>query len=203
MRAHSTHAVSLASSPLLLLLLRSGCLALHGSIDWLVELRRSTGVSERGRRLRVAHGHAPHGTNYNITLLTSLTHPSGYVVSNPRTATNTALDFLSFLVDLVQAGHLVSGDVLVCDNASIHFAAEIQAPLELLLAVTGIRLLFTPTYSPELNPCELVFAHIKNHIYAHRSPNNHLLVDIALASASISWWNILAYYSKCILHFDE
>ena len=82
-------------------------------VGWLVALRRSTGVSERGRRLRVARGHAPHGTNYTITVLTSLTHPSGYVVSNPRTATNTALDFLSFLVDLVQAGHLVGGDVLV------------------------------------------------------------------------------------------
>ena len=55
-----------------------------------VVLRRSTGVSERGRRLRVARGHAPHGTNYTITVLTSLTHPSGYVISNPRTATNTA-----------------------------------------------------------------------------------------------------------------
>jgi len=168
-----------------------------------VVLRRSTGVSERGRRLRVARGHAPHGTNYTITVLTSLTHPSGYVISNPRTATNTAVDFLSFLVDLVQAGHLVASDVLVCDNASIHFAVEIQAPLELLLAATGIRLLFMPTYSPELNPCELVFAQIKNHLRSHRSSNNHLLVDVAIACTSISWWNILAYYNKCIMHFDQ
>jgi len=92
--------------------------------------------------------------------------------------------------------------VLVCDNASIHFAAEIQAPLELLLAVTGIRLLFMPTYSPELNPCELVFAQIKNHVRSHRS-NYHMLVDVAVACSSISWLNILAFYQNVIIIFDE
>jgi transposase len=149
----------------------------------------------------VARGHAPHGTNYTITVLTTLSHPSGFVISNPRTATNTAIDFLAFLVQLVVDGHLTAGDVLICDNASIHFAAEIQAPLQLLLTATGIRLLFMPTYSPELNPCELVFAQIKNHLRHHRS-HNHLLVDVAVACASISWFNILAYYNKCIYHFD-
>jgi transposase len=97
-----------------------------------------------------------------------------------NSATNTAIDFLAFVID----GHLSAGDVLICDNASIHFAADIQAPRQLLLTAIGIRLLFMPTYSPESNPyaCELVFAQIKNHLRHHLSlhvlAHHDLVVDV-------------------------
>ena len=133
--------------------------------------------------------------------MTSLTSPGGFVLSAPRTATNTAVDFLIFVVEQVAAGHLVAGDVLICDNAAIHFADEIQGPLELILQLAGVRLLFLPTYSPELNPCELIFGQIKNHIRVHRS-DKHLLLDVVSAAASVSLSDVHAYYRKCILYFD-
>ena len=154
----------------------------------------------RGRRLRVARDHLPHGTSYSITLMTSLSHPHGIVCSTPRVATNTALTFLEFIAQLVANQHLVAGDILVLDNAKIHYAEDIQIPLDLLLQATGVRLIFMPTYSPELSPCELVFAQVKNCLRNERM-QRHLLLDIAAACATVGWLNVFAYYRRCIFNF--
>jgi transposase len=135
-------------------------------------------------------------------VLTSLSLPHGLVCSTPRTSTNTALDFLQFVSELVANKHLVAGDILVCDNASIHYGDEIQIPLDFLLQSTGVRLLFMPTYSPELSPCELVFAQVKRHI-RHNRQSRHLLLDVVDACASVSWLNVFSYYRKCILNFHQ
>jgi transposase len=55
---------------------------------------------------------------------------------------------------------LVAGDLLVADNAAIHKSREIIPTLRVALATAGVRMVFLPTYSPELNPCELVFAQV-------------------------------------------
>lgn len=52
------------------------------------------------------------------------------------------------------------GDTLVVDNARIHKARDIVPTLRAALAAAGVRMLFLPTYSPELNPCELIFAQV-------------------------------------------
>jgi len=137
-----------------------------------------------------------------MTVLTSLSHPNGFVCSTPRVATNTAIDFFLFVTQLVKNQDLVAGDVLVLDNAAIQYSDEIRAPLDALLQLTGVRLLFMPTYSPELSPCELVFAQIKRHVRTNRS-TRHLLLDVAAAAASVSWLNVFAYYRKCIHNFDQ
>ena len=61
-----------------------------------------------------------------------------------------------------------------------------------------IRMLFLPTYSPELNPCELVFSQVKRYIRAHRNSDEPLLVDLVMALASVSTQNVLGYYDHCI-----
>lgn len=160
------------------------------------------GISEIGRAVRVARGSLHAGDSYSITVLTSLRHPNGFIVSNPRRASNNAVDFLLYLVDLVAEGHLVAGDVLVLDNAAIHFADEIQAPVRYLMTSIGARLLFMPTYSPELNPCEYIFAQLKSWVREHRS-HQPLLVDIGMACHTVSWRNVFSYYDKCIHRFHE
>jgi transposase len=159
-------------------------------------------MSESGRAVRVARGSLHDGDSYSITVLTSLTHPNGFIVSNPRRSSNTAIDFFLYMVDLVQEGHLVAGDVLVLDNAAIHFADDIQAPLRNLLTAVGARLLFMPTYSPELNPCEYIFAQLKSWLREQRS-RQPLLVDIGMACHAVSWHNVFSYYDKCIHRFHE
>jgi len=66
-----------------------------------------------------------------------------------------------------------------------------------LLEEQNIALLFLPKYSPELNPCELVFAQMKSYIRGHRSPS-YSLVDLMLhALIRIPYKSLIKYYERC------
>ena len=77
--------------------------------------------------------------------------------------------------------------VLVIDNASIHKVAGIREMVE----GRGARLLYLPSYSPDLNPIELAFSSIKARLRANRDQ-----MDDDLAGAG-AMYNILwqAIYS--------
>lgn len=62
-----------------------------------------------------------------------LTLPTGFYVSQPREASNTAFDFLAFVVELIAQGVLSPGDVFVCDNASVHWSEEIAELMDDIL----------------------------------------------------------------------
>ena len=47
------------------------------------------------------------------------------------------------------------------DNAAIYFARDIRETLVGMASVCRVHIMFLPTYSPELNPCELVFQWVK------------------------------------------
>ena len=68
-------------------------------------------------------------------------------------------DFVAFLTDMAnQNPALLSGEAtLVMDNARIHHAVNVIQFLE----EKGIRYIFLPPYSPELNPIELLFGTVK------------------------------------------
>jgi hypothetical protein len=74
-----------------------------------------------------------------------------------------------------KSGSLKRGDCLVMDNASIHDAIDtsdlitelfnIHGTLTKLspnIYILGVSIQYLPAYSPELNPCGLVFAVVKN-----------------------------------------
>ena len=66
------------------------------------------------------------------------------------------------------------GDIIVMDNLNVHHynGGEI---LEDFLAESGIELLYTPVYSPDLNPIEMCFNKVKtslNHEYNDLVHNN-------------------------------
>jgi len=140
--------------------------------------------------------------NFSLTVVTDLRSPEGYFVSEPRESSNTAVDFLLFVAGLIENQVVRAGDVLIADNAKIHFAREVSGFLTRLLDRIHARLIFLPTYSPELNPCELIFGQVKNYIRHHRSRGPYL-VDLARAFASVNGRNVLKYYMKCIDHFDK
>jgi transposase len=50
----------------------------------------------------------------------------------------------------------------VMDNAPIHVADDMLGVLETILDLADVRLFFLPKYSPELNPCEMVFAQVRS-----------------------------------------
>ena len=65
--------------------------------------------------------------------------------------------FREFISVSVASGVLAKGDVLVVDNASIHVSGENNDLDEFLWEEFSILMLRLPTYSPELNPIELIW----------------------------------------------
>jgi transposase len=53
---------------------------------------------------------------------------------------------------------------LVVDNAAVYTGKDFAEVLDDILVFFQVRLAFLPAYSPELNPCELVFSLIKQDI---------------------------------------
>ena len=121
-------------------------------------------------------------------------HP--VVISNPRIESNTQFDYLNFIVYLIQNKYLVQGDILVVDNASVHGGKETSDMLETLLRLAGVIVVYLPTYSPELNPCELVFMKVKRYIREHRTEKS-LFLEIIQAFAEVDLMNVKRFYKKC------
>ena len=65
--------------------------------------------------------------------------------------------FKEFVLRMIHTNFLQPGDVLVCDNATIHTQRECKHVREHLYSYTGVYMLLLPPYHPELNPIELVF----------------------------------------------
>lgn len=133
-----------------------------------------------------------------MTLMTSLTHPRGFVTSAPRQGTNTSVEFFEFIAARIADGHLLEGDILVADNARIHTAADLLDELLPLLDQFGIRLVFLPTYSPELNPVERCWAFVKNRLRATRDDSVGLDVEVVAAFEGLTWDHIFSFYDHCV-----
>jgi transposase len=84
-------------------------------------------------------------------------------MSSPRIGSNSAVDFLFFIVNLLEREALKQGDILVLDNASVHYTHTTGPLLDVLLSAKGVKMYFLPCYSPELSPVELVFSQVKRH----------------------------------------
>jgi hypothetical protein len=78
---------------------------------------------------------------YSVTCCTDLNNPDGFVLSPPRRESNTARDFLEYVISLVEFGTLSAGDFFFVDNASIHSAEEILPVLSELLDAVHVRLI--------------------------------------------------------------
>jgi hypothetical protein len=111
------------------------------------------------------------GESYSVTLMVSIdaTNP---VVMDIRKNSNTQWNFVGFVFSCIQKGYLKRGDTLVCDNASVHRGQDSEEALNAMLQLAGVRIKFLPTYSPELNPCELVFGYVKRHLREYRRGGN-------------------------------
>lgn len=91
----------------------------------------------------------------------------------------------------------------VMDNAPIHVAEDALAFVSGLFDIVGIRLIFMPKYSPELNPCENVFAMCKNFVRVHRRDGEPFLRTVVNGFATVTLGNVFEFYSKCILRFGR
>ncbi len=115
-------------------------------------MARMRGRAPRGERLRAG---IPHGHWKTTTLVAGLRRggiTAPFVIDGPinREAFET-------YVDKVLVPELTPDDVVILDNLSSHKGPSVRAMIE----AAGARLLYLPSYSPDFNPIELVFAKLK------------------------------------------
>ncbi len=105
--------------------------------------------------------------------------------------------FFSIVSLMLETGFLVQGDVLVLDNAPIHKHAETLAVIIDLLQSLGVGIVFLPTYSPEMNPCELVFAKLKNTLRETRCSLD-LVAHVTAILRGLTRLTMENFYAKCV-----
>ncbi len=147
---------------------------------------------------RVYHrNNTSHEPNSSISIITSVCRDQMPVFVDYREETNTGEDFFNFICSALEDAYLRRGDYLICDNASVHHQNESVTLLKEILRAFGVQLVFLPAYSPELNPCELVFGNIKR--YIRNSDLNALIVEkLFLSFGTINHKKVRNFYKHCI-----
>lgn len=165
-------------------------------IDGFEECLRAKAIAPKGQKVTLTTTARLEAT-VTMMLLVSLRQQAVFL--KLKKGTNNQYDFLSFIVEALISRALVVGDFLVLDNASIHGATDTIEIVAVVLAFFGVRIIRLPTYSPELNPCELVFNQIKSWLRKHRAHNIRFDLEILRATAfSTSLDMNRRFYRHCI-----
>jgi transposase len=136
--------------------------------------------------------------SFSMTVLTDVSNNMVPLFIDIREQSNTQWDFVRFVMSAIQCGYLRPGDFLVVDNASIHSGTDSWDFLNFILDIAEVSLKFLPTYSPEFNPCELVFSYIKNDLRLHRKLDDDLVPAILRAMIRLTRVHVLKCYLHCI-----
>jgi transposase len=120
-------------------------------------MARLYGRSPRGERVI---GRVPHGHWQTTTFLAGLRHDR---IVAPMVL-DGAIDGATFLawVEKLLAPTLGAGEIVVADNLASHKVAGVREAI----AARGAGMMLLPSYSPDLNPIEQLFAKLKTLIRA-------------------------------------
>ena len=147
----------------------------------------------RGRR---AYGKVPRNYGKPTTLVAAL-GPEGL---GAAATVLGAIDTLAFEVYVrdVLCPTLTSGQIVVLDNLSVHKATVIGEHIE----AVGCKLLFLPSYSPDLNPIELAFSKLKTALRKAAARTQEGLdeaiakaLDLVTADEALGWFHHCGYLS--------
>ncbi len=147
--------------------------------NWLT-LRRPCGWLQHGECVSW-FGFFLRGTKYSILPALSLDGVLHLEVVENTITSEIFCQFVAGLLPLMNEWPLPNS-ILVVDNASIHKVAGIREMVE----EHGARLLYLPTYSPDLNPIKLAFSTIKAWLCVNRD-----LVNGALESTDGTVYDVL------------
>jgi len=118
-------------------------------------MARLRGWSLRGRR---CIGAVPHGPWATSTFIAALRHDR---IAAPFLIEGSAnMEVFAAYVGQVLCPELEEGDEVIRDNLCIHKTPAVTR----LIEARGARVRFLPPYSPDLNPIEMAFAKLKNHL---------------------------------------
>jgi len=164
------------------------------------DFKRVNTYGPRNQRV-LAFNNAPLGASINITLLTT-PHSAHPVTITHRASTNNAIAFINNILFFARNEHLVDGDYLILDNARIHHSRQIEIFFGSLMRALGVNIIFLPSYSPELSPCEPVFSQSKNYVNNRvrpiRETVDQFFQSIIASFSLITHNNILNYYDYCL-----
>ena len=168
-------------------------------------LKGSEVYNKKGRRDPITGEVLEHIVNsdfrntYSITGFCGIdkkTNPMSFVIHEAK---NDATSFGDAVIDAIAEGFLRRGDVLVLDNAAIHFQGDNAGIEDGLWEDHGIAVLSLPTRSPELNPIELVWRSLtmKLRSIRVRSGSHQTAKAAARILANMSHNSIKSTYREC------
>jgi transposase len=118
-------------------------------------MARLRGWSPRGRR---CIGAVPHGHWATSTFIAGLRYDR---IDAPFLIEGSAnMEVFAAYIGQVLCPELREGDEVIMDNLCIHKTPTITR----LIEARGARVRYLPPYSPDLNPIEMAFAKLKNHL---------------------------------------
>lgn len=134
-------------------------------------MARLRGWSPRGQRCL---GTVPHGHWSTSTFIAGLRYDR---IDAPFLIEGSAnMEVFAAYVGKVLCPELREGDEVILDNLCIH---KTPAVIQLIKA-RGASVRFLPPYSPDLNPIEMAFAKLKNHL-RHEAARSLETLQLALA----------------------
>jgi transposase len=154
-----------------------------------ITLARRYGRAPQGER---AHGRAPRNHGQNLTLVAGLSLSglqAPMLLDGAMNSQAFALYVEHFLVPSLRPGQLV-----ILDNLAVHK----QQPIHRAITTAGCRVLFLPSYSPDLNPIEQAFSKIKAYIRRVGARTREALeAAIATAIDRITTTDARGYFHHC------
>jgi transposase len=141
-------------------------------------MTRLRGRAKHGQRL---HDQAPGGQWHTTTMLGSI-RLDGHIECMVVEGAANSLIFREYIRQVL-GPTLRPGDVVICDNLGAH---RDQAARH-LIEERGAQLLFLPAYSPDLNPIEMMWSKVKQHLRSAKARSQETLLSAirdALASVS-------------------
>jgi len=160
------------------------------------DIQPRRGYGPANARITTYQPDARHSDRFSLLLMARIAQDPLYC-QVVRDQAVTAEHFLTFVSLAIQAGYLHAGDILVLDNARIHFAENILPHLRMQLALHGILLVRLPAYSMECNPCEDVFGYVKR-MTRETSQSNSLLEEVKRVLRLVTEDLIRTYFYNCI-----
>lgn len=160
------------------------------------DLKRAEGWTQAGEPLATVTM-PPVRHSYTAFAVSSLTTPRGFRVSHPHAGRNNSVHFIRFILDLFISATVTEGDYLVADSAPIHTSQLSLRFVTTLCAFVGVRFLYLPKYSPELNPVELIWGFVKNLMRSRRG-NDSFGNELVRAFAAVDRELVKSFYRHCL-----
>ena len=152
-----------------------------------INLTRRYGRAKGGARVC---DDVPLATPKNTTVLSSI-RTSGECVYTTYSGGTTTEKFIEYLEKHLLPTLDKEKDVLIMDNMRTHHANAVQTAL----AASGVKVLFLPPYSPDLNPIERLWSKMKAILRHEKIRSADELSDaVARAFSCISHADCLAWF---------